>query len=108
MGSCTGGHNASRPQTKTFLVHLKEVRKPTQPRLRFDLEKLKDPDVACTFQVTIGGKFAPFIGLRDGAVDTDTMITIYNIAERYLGKNVTGKSLRSLKMFSTSVMTGET
>ena len=33
----------------TFRVHLKEVRKPNQPRLRFDLEKLRDLDVACTF-----------------------------------------------------------
>ena len=35
-----------------------KARKPNQPRLRFDIEKLRDPDVACTFQTTIGGKFA--------------------------------------------------
>ena len=46
-----------------FQVVLKKARKPNQPRLRFDLEKLRDPDVACTFQATIGGKFAPLIGL---------------------------------------------
>ena len=34
----------------TFRVLLKKARKPNQPRLRFDLEKLRDPDVACTFQ----------------------------------------------------------
>ena len=45
----------------TFQVHLKKARKPNQPRLRFDLEKLKDPDVACTFQAAIGGKFAPLM-----------------------------------------------
>ena len=33
----------------TFLVRLKKARKPNQPRLKFDLEKLRDPDVACTF-----------------------------------------------------------
>ena len=33
----------------TFQVRLKKTRKPNQPRLRFDLEKLRDPDVACTF-----------------------------------------------------------
>ena len=38
----------------TFQVRLKKARKPNQPRLRFDLEKLRDPDVACTFQATIG------------------------------------------------------
>ena len=39
----------------TFRVRLKKARKPNQQRLRFDLEKLRDPDVACTFQATIGG-----------------------------------------------------
>ena len=49
----------------TFQVRLKKTRKPNQPRPRFDLEKLRDPDVACTFQASIGGKFAPLIGLSD-------------------------------------------
>ena len=47
----------------TFQVRLKMARKPNQPRLRFDLEKLRNADVACTFQATIGGKFAPLVGL---------------------------------------------
>ena len=96
----------------TFRVRLKKVRKPNQPRLRFDLEKLKDPDVACTFQATIGGNFAPLIGLSDEDMDMDTMITTYNTAVtdepvRYLGRNVAEKSHGSQKMFSTSVMRGE-
>ena len=33
--------------------------------------------MACTFQTTIGGKFAPLIGLSDGDMDIDTMITTY-------------------------------
>ena len=32
----------------TFRVCLKKARKPIQPRLRFDLERLRDPDWACT------------------------------------------------------------
>ena len=62
----------------TFRIRLKKARKPNQPRLRFDLEKLSDPDVAYTFQATIGGKFASLIGLRDEDMDINTMITIYN------------------------------
>ena len=62
----------------TFRVRQKKARKPTQPRLKFDLEKLRDPEVACTFEATIGGKFAPLIGLRDDDMDIDTMITTYN------------------------------
>ena len=62
-------------------VHLNKARKPNQPRLRFDLEKLRDPDVACTFlQAMIGGKVAPLIGLSDEDIDIDTMITTYSTA----------------------------
>ena len=64
----------------TFRVRLKKARKPNQPRLRFDLEKLRDPDVACTCQATIGGKFAPLIGLSDEDMDINTIVTIYNTA----------------------------
>ena len=95
----------------TFRVRLKKARKPNQPRLRFDLKKLRDPDVACTFQATIGGKFAPLIGLSDEDMDIDTMITTYNTAvtdaaSRYLGRNVAGKFHGSPKMFSIFVMRG--
>ena len=92
----------------TFRVRLKS----NQPRLRFDLEKLKDPDVVCIFQATIGGKFAPLIGLSDEDMDIDTMISTYstsvtNAASEILGKERRRKKPWSPKMFSTSVMRGE-
>ena len=34
--------------------------------------------MACIFQATIGGKFAPLIGLSDEDMDIDTMVTTYN------------------------------
>ena len=40
----------------TFHLRLKRVRKPKRTRLKFDLEKLKDPNVLKTFQDMIGGK----------------------------------------------------
>ena len=94
----------------TFRARLKEARKTNQPRLRFDIEELRDP-VAYTFQATMGGKFASLIGLRDEELDIDTMITTYNTAVtdsagEILGKNVAG-SRWSPEMFSTSVMRGE-
>ena len=64
----------------TSRVCLTKARKPNQSRLRFDLEKLRDSDVACTFQAMVGGKFTPLIGLSDGDMDIDTMITTYNTA----------------------------
>ena len=69
-----GPYPNSSEEGKTFRIRLKKARKSNQPRLRFDLEKLRDPDVACTFQATIGGKFAPLIGLSDEDRDIDTLI----------------------------------
>ena len=93
---------------RTFQVRLKKARKPNQPRLRFDLEKLRDPSVACTFQATIGGKFAPLIGLSDEDMDMDTMITTYNTAVTDAASEILGKERHgSPKMFSASVMRGE-
>ena len=43
----------------TFQTSLKNSRKPTQPRIRFDLEKLNDATVMSAFQASIGGRFAP-------------------------------------------------
>ena len=64
----------------TFRVRLKKGRKPNQPRLKFDLEKLRDPADACTFQATMGGKFAPLTGLRGEDLDINTIIITYNTA----------------------------
>ena len=85
----------------TFQVRLKKTRKPNQPRLRFDLEKLRDPDVACTLQATIGGKFAPLIGLSDEDMDMDTMITTYNTAVTDAASEILGKERRRKKPWVT-------
>ena len=39
-------------------LRLQKVRKPKSCRLRFNLDKLKDPEVASIFQAEVGGKFA--------------------------------------------------
>ena len=57
----------------TFRVRLKK----DKAKSKIDLEKLRDPDVACTFQTIKGGKFAPFIGLRGHDMNIHTMITTY-------------------------------
>ena len=82
-----------------FQVHLKMARKPNQPRLRFELEKLRNPDVACTFQPTIGGTFAPLIGLSDE--DMDTIITTYNTAMTDAASEILGKERRRKKPWVT-------
>ena len=85
----------------TFRVRLKKARKPNKPRLKFDLEKLRDPDVACTFQATIGGKFAPLIGLSDEDIDIDTMITTYNTAVTDAASEILGKERHRKKPWIT-------
>ena len=80
-----------------FRVRLKKARKPNQPRLKFDLEKLRDPDVACTFRATKVGKFAPLIGLIDEDMDIDTMITTYNTAVTYAAREILWKERRRKK-----------
>ena len=85
----------------TFRVRLKKAIKPNQPRLRFDLEKLRDPDVVCTFQATIGGKFSPLIGLSDEDMDIDTMITTYNTAVTDAASEILGTECSRKKPWVT-------
>ena len=54
----------------TFRLHLKKISKPKHTRLKFDLEKLKDPNVVESFQAMIGGRFAPLTIMSNE--DTDT------------------------------------
>ena len=56
----------------TFQTRLKNSRKPTQPRIRFDLEKLNDPTVMSAFRATIGGRFAPLTTPVDEDADLDS------------------------------------
>ena len=77
------------------------MRKQNQPRLRFDHEKLRDPDVACTFQATIGGKFAPLVELSDEDMDIDTMITTYNTTVTDVASEILGKERRRKKPWVT-------
>ena len=52
------------------------------------------PDVACTFQAILGGKFALLFGLSDEDMDMDTMITTYNTAVTDAGSEILGKERR--------------
>ena len=43
----------------TFHLCMRRISKQIHTKLKFDLKKLKDPNVLETFQAMIGGKFAP-------------------------------------------------
>ena len=75
----------------TFQTRLKNLKKPTQPRIGFDLEKLNNPTIMSVFQATIGGRFAPLAMLVDEDADLDSMVThfsktVTDTAAELLGK----------------------
>ena len=63
----------------TFQTRLKKSRKPTQPSIRFDLEKLNVPTAMSAFQSTIGGRFAPLVTLVDEDADLDSVVTHFGV-----------------------------
>ena len=73
----------------TFQSRVKKSRKPTKPKIRFDVEKLNDPLVMNAFKTTIGGRFAPLTMLVDGDAELDSIVTEFNkavTATELLGK----------------------
>ena len=82
----------------TFRVNARKVNKQKGTRLKFNLEKLKDPNIHKTFQAMIGGKFAPLTILKDTeeGEDLDTRTrnfstAITDTAVEILGKHRTKK-----------------
>ena len=85
----------------TFQTHLKNSRKSTQPRIRFDLEKLNDPTVMSAFQATIGSRFAPLGTMVDEDADLDSMFTHFNKAVTDTTAEIFGKQRRKRKPWVT-------
>ena len=76
----------------TFQTCLKNSTKTTQPRIRFDLEKLNDLTVMNAFQA--GGRFAPLATLVDEDADLDSMVTYFNKAVTDTAAELLGKQRR--------------
>ena len=96
----------------TFYLCPKRISKPKHTRLKFDLEKLKDPNVFETFQAMKGGKFAPLTIMINEVTDMDSMITTFNTAvtktaSKILDKHRKAKSPGSLQTFLISATKGE-
>ena len=75
----------------TFRLRLKKISKPKHTRLKFDLKKLKDPNVLETFQAMIGGRFAPLTIMSNVDADIDSMITTFNTAVTKTTSEILGK-----------------
>ena len=72
-------------------LRLKRISKPKHTRLKFRLEKPKDPDMLETFQAIIGGKFAPLTIMNNKDTDMDSMITTFNTAVTETASEILGK-----------------
>ena len=81
----------------TFRLRLKKISKPKHTRLKFDLEKLKDPNVLESFQAMIGGRFAPLSIMSNKDTDIDSMITTFNTAVTETASEILGKHRRKKK-----------
>ena len=88
----------------TFHLRLKKISKPKHTRLKFDLEKLKDPNVLETFQAIIGGRFASLTIISNKATDIDVMITTFNTAvtESETASEILGKHRQKKKPWITA------
>ena len=75
----------------TFKLHLKKVSKQGHTRIKFDLEKLKDPEVAETFKARIGGKFAPLTSLDADDSNTGDLDNKFNVAVTETANETLGK-----------------
>ena len=60
-------------------------------RLKFDLEKLKGPNVLESFQAMIGGRFAPLTIMSNEDTDIDSVITTFNTAMTETASEILGK-----------------
>ena len=75
----------------TFRLRLKKISKLKHTRLKFDLEKLTDPNVLETSQAMIGGWFAPLTIVNNEDTDLHSIITIFNTAVTETASKILGK-----------------
>ena len=96
----------------TFHLRLKRISKPKHTKLKFDLKKLKDPNVLKTFQGMIGGKFAPLTIMTNEDIDVESMTTTFNTAltetaSEILSKHRQKKNPGLVQKFSICATKGE-
>ena len=86
----------------TFNLRLKGISKPNHTRLKFDLEKMKDPNVLETFQAMIGEKFAPLNIMYNEDADMDSMTTTFNTAVTETASEILGKHRQKKRLRTTN------
>ena len=85
-----------------FHLRLKRISMPKHTRLKFDLEKLKDPNVLETFQAMIDEKFALLTIMYNEDTDMDSVITAFNTAVTDTASEIHGKHHQKKKLCVTA------
>ena len=85
----------------TCKLRLQRVKNQGSLRIRFSLEKLKDPNIAEMFQATVGGKFAPLLALENHDTEIDAWINSFNTAVTETANNILGKHRPTKKPWVT-------
>ena len=87
----------------TFRLRLeKKISKPKHTRLKFDFEKLKDPNVLETFKAMKGGRFAPLTIMSNEDTDIGSMITTFNTAVTETASEILNKHRQKKKNLWTT------
>ena len=75
----------------TFRLRPQRVKNQGNIRIRFSLQKLKDPNIAEIFHATIRLKLAPLLALENQNIEVDALINSFNTAETEAANNILGK-----------------
>ena len=82
--------------TMTFRLCLN---KPKHTKLRFDLERLKDPNVLQTLQAMTGGKFAPLAIMSNEDLHIESLITTFNTAATETASKIFSKHREQIYIY---------
>ena len=83
----------------TIKIRLKKNKTPTHSRIKFDIEKLKDPSVAQTFQAQLGGRFA---ALSIIGTDINELTASFNEVIKTTAAEVLGKKRKKKQPWITN------
>ena len=87
-----------------FKLRLQRMKRKGNVRIKFSLEKFKDPDIAEKFRATIGGKLAPLLVLDNQDTEIDALINSFNTAVTETAYNILGKHRPTKKPWVTDDM----
>ena len=85
----------------TFRFCLQRMKNQGNIRIRFSLEKLKDPNIAEIFRAPIGGNFAPLLALENQDTEIDALVYSFNTVVAETANDILGKHRPAKKPWVT-------